>query len=266
MSRWRQNVFQFSVNLGENREVLDDKKLFNELFEDLIHREWIIGDNDYLENFCEKWGTILVKPLNGSGGKGIYKLNYAGLEELERHEKLQELNSENLIIEQVLEQRGLLHEFNPSSVNTMRVNTLLDEGEAIVLNAFLRVGRKGQITDNFHAGGTLWQIELKTGEIRFGTTVEGNTVYDNPDTGERITGEKLPCFDKALEMCKEAQKRLPMIPQVGWDVVISDNYIALIEGNASSGFRNSDTDRYVWKELKKYLYKHQVKIRTTRNG
>ena len=69
VSRWRQNLFQFSVNKfngnEENRQLLDDKGKFNTLFDDLIGREWILSNVS--EKEITDFMNILVRQSRPSG-------------------------------------------------------------------------------------------------------------------------------------------------------------------------------------------------------
>lgn len=162
------------------------------------------------------------------------------------------------LVEETIKQTGLLHELNPSSVNTMRVNTLIDDGIVTVLCCFFRTGRAGQVTDNFHAGGIKWQVDIKTGRILHGCTVQGEIVDTHTDSKICVSGLKIPDFEKALDMCRKAHLLLPEVPQIGWDVCISDDGISLIEGNSGSAVCNAEKDNNVWGIMKKYLYKHHI--------
>ena len=82
VSRWRQNTFQYSVNKyrgnNKNRALLDNKAQFNTLFGDLIGREWITSDatEEEITEFIQAKDNVIVKPLGGSSGKGIFGLDY----------------------------------------------------------------------------------------------------------------------------------------------------------------------------------------------
>ena len=263
VSRWRQNTFQYSVNKyqgnSENRILLDDKAQFNTLFGDLIGREWITSDETEKEitEFVQEKGNVIVKPLGGSSGRGIFALDYYTFV---NHGGVKIFSEGQFIVEEIIHQKGLLCEVNSSSVNTMRVNTLIDHGEPEVLCAFLRTGRKGSITDNLHSGGILWQINIQTGEIMFGVQADGLIVDTHPDSGIHLSGKKVKGFHEALRICLEAQKRIPEVPQVGWDVVISEDGIYLIEGNSGPGFWNCEKNNNCWKRMKKYLIDNHIQI------
>ncbi len=263
VSRWRQNIFQYSVNKFPgneyNRALLDDKAQFNKLFADLIGREWILSKatEEDIAKFIQLKNKVIVKPLGGASGKGIFSLDYNSFV---NQGGIKLFSDGDFIIEEILNQKGFLHEVNPSSVNTMRVNTLLDKGEAEALCCFLRTGRQGGITDNLHSGGILWQLDVNNGKIMFGVQADGRIVDKHPDSNIRLSGKELKGFHEAIHICLEAQKRIPEIPQVGWDVVISEDGVYLIEGNSGSGFWNCEKNNNCWRRIKKYLIDNKIKI------
>lgn len=261
-SRWRQNIFQFSVNRTPEkrafRALLDNKEAFNTFFHDFIGREWITSKRDEKEirDFLQKHRQVMAKPLTGSGGKGAFVLSYTTYQQ----QGNSVFGGGDYILEQVLSQKGFLHTVNPSSVNTLRVNTLYQNGHPVLLSAFLRTGKAGQITDNVHSGGINWQINPLTGEIQYGAAMEGDFCTAHPDSGVQMRGKRIPRFHEAIQLCFAAHDRVPEMPQIGWDVVISDDCLALLEGNSGPGINNYDGTIPAWPMMKKYLIDNQVPI------
>ena len=263
VSRWRQNIFQYNVNKRTDCSGLDDKAQFNRKYSKYLKREWILTKDvslDTLSTFIEKENEVIAKPLNGSGGKGIFKINWNTISDKEKESTLNVLMHNEYIIESVLKQKGYLHDINVDSVNTVRVNTLLENGQVSIISVGLRTGIKGQVTDNMHAGGIFWQVNPKTGEIGYGSRSVGKPFNEHPDSKIKVTGSTIPRFDEAVQICKEAQLITPNIPQIGWDVVISEDFVALIEGNSGAGISNILNSENLWKRLKKYLYKNKTDI------
>ena len=163
------------------------------------------------------------------------------------------------IIESLLKQQGFLNQINPNSVNTVRINTLIDGNNIRVLSVGFRTGVGTRVTDNSHSGGIFWQVNPETGQIAYGSRDFGKIFSAHPETGVVVTGAYIPRYQEALDLCFLAHKRLPSIPQIGWDVVISDDYLALIEGNSGPGIHNV-INKNEWKYMKKYMYKHCTDI------
>ena len=79
------------------------------------------------------------------------------------------MNGKPFVMESVLKQNGFLNQINPASVNTLRVNTLIDGDKIVVQACKFRTGVGDQITDNAHSGGILWLVDSETGQIATGS-------------------------------------------------------------------------------------------------
>ena len=264
VSRWRMNVFQDSVNQGEDKKYLDDKRLFNSKFKNFLGRDYLdaeISSKEEIQSFFEKHTLVFVKPIAGSSGRGVFLIEWQKESEENRKHFLEELTGKEFLLEEKIDQKGFLHELNPSSVNTLRMNTLIyPDGRVEFVNVFLRTGRKGKVVDNAHSGGILWHINSLNGEITYGCHEWGKKLLAHPDSKVTLTGQKIPRYSEAVETVKKAALLVPTVAQVGWDVVISDDGIFLIEGNSGSGIWNMSSKTKPWAMFKKYLYKYNVKI------
>lgn len=264
VSRWRMNVFQSSVNYGEDRKYLDDKRLFNERFKKLLGRDCLdasAANKQEVLSFFENHKVVFVKPVDGSSGSGIFIVEWQKESDERKTQLLNDCVGKEYLLEERIEQKGWLNEINPSSVNTIRMNTLLHpDGKVDLVNAFLRTGRSGQIVDNAHAGGILWHINALNGEITYGAHAWGKKILAHPDSKVTLAGQKIPRFSEAIEVVKQAALLVSSVKQAGWDVVISDDGIFLIEGNSGSGIWNMSSNTKPWTMFKKYLYKYNVKI------
>lgn len=264
VSRWRMGVFQVSVNQGEDRKYLDDKRLFNARFKDFLGRDYIEAESsskEEIEAFLKDHSTVFIKPIDGSSGRGVYSVEWNNETEENQQRLVEDLIGKCFLLEEKLEQTGWLNKLNPSCVNTIRMNTLrYPDGRVEFVNAFLRTGRKGKSVDNAHAGGILWHANALNGEITYGCHAWGKKLTVHPDSSIQLSGQKIPRFAEAVELVKKAAQLVPSIAQVGWDVVISEDGISLIEGNSGSGIWNMSSKTKPWTMFKKYLYKYNVKI------
>ena len=57
------------------------------------------------------------------------------------------------LVEETIRQHPEMERLHPGSINTLRVVTLLTNGEPYVMYALIRVGGKGQCIDNICSGG-----------------------------------------------------------------------------------------------------------------
>ena len=65
------------------------------------------------------------------------------------------------VIQEVLKQSNITSKFNPTSLNTFRISTLLLNGEFSVLTAMLRFGKEGSIVDKPFPGDVVTQEKFK---------------------------------------------------------------------------------------------------------
>lgn len=66
-----------------------------------------------------------------------------------------------------VEQHADIARFNPTSVNTLRLTLYRSvvTDECVVPSAIIRIGGKGSVVDNAHAGGGYVGIDVKTGRL-----------------------------------------------------------------------------------------------------
>lgn len=233
---------RFNGGLDNNSiavSVLSDKHLFNKKFSDFVHRKWIISDNLTKEDFhifCKELSEVIVKPLNGIQGKGIYKANVKDDSDIDVI--YNEIISSKFIIEEVIKQHPDISLINSTSINTVRIFTVKKcNGDIIVSDAAFRVGRFGKSTDNYHAGGIAFALDRDTGMvISRGIDENANSYYVHPDSNITMLGLRIPYWENVKKTCIEAHKKIFQLGYIGWDVVIlEDGNIELIEGNTFAG-------------------------------
>lgn len=199
---------------------------------------------------------IFVKPNTGSYGKGIRIIeinNNTNLEEL-----YDELKKEECIVEEVITQHTSLANFNPSSVNTLRLMTILGEDDKVkVLAACLRMGNGKKYADNFHHGGISALVDVKTGIVN-SVGMDGNfhRYILHPRTGTKIVGFQIPSWDRVIQCVTKAARLLPSVRHIGWDIAILENgEPIIIEGNSKPGFYALQTPDQIgkWPLYKEYF-------------
>ena len=199
---------------------------------------------------------LIVKPNDDYGGHGIFALDVRNEAELaSASAQLNALEKEH-IIEPYIRQTGLLHDLNPSSLNTVRVVTGRHcDGRVEVLLSYCRIGHAGSIVDNATSGGQLFFVDHRDGRIGEGMDFMGRRFREHLDSGETITGLQIPRWEEAMAFCISAHEYAPEgAVLVGWDVCISEDGLCLIEVNsfpAMSAPLPWQPDP--WGELKKLL-------------
>ncbi|MCD8574992.1 MAG: hypothetical protein LRY28_05840 [Erysipelotrichaceae bacterium] len=181
--------------------------------------------------------SLFIKPNDLKGGVGAFRIDEKSLQESELIQKIhhQVLNS-TMLIQETLVQHPLLNAINPSSINTIRLDTYQPlHGEARVIAGCMRFGRVGSVVDNPGTSkGFFVKLNLETQQLEgVGQqilTFGNQTFTHHPDTLHPLDGVKIPYVKEAMELVIKAtqsiQDRL-----IGWDVCITPNGPVLIEGN-----------------------------------
>ena len=198
-------------------------------------RDWIKTDDaltsDALAAFLSDKEQAIYKPLEGSSGQGIVKYEKKDWENLPLFmDQLSEAGPG--ILEEVVIQHPQMARMCPTSVNTVRIATLLGDKKEGIVYAFLRIGN-GRVMDNVDCGGMAARVDLASGKLlTVGADKQGNTFEKHPITGTPIIGFQVPYFEEAKAMCLEAMRVVPQVRFVAWDVAITPDGPRFIEGNS----------------------------------
>ena len=237
LTRGINNKFVKRLNEKEYWHIFDNKNEFNQTFSKFINRDWIYPiserEAETLE-FFKKHNVIFAKPNNGQCGKGIEKINVSEwkVEELYNHL----IDNKLELLEEPIKQHEDMNKLNPSSVNTTRMVTVMNEnGDVTILATFSRIGN-GKVVDNFNSGGMTAKVDRDTGVIIEEAVNKLGEVYEkHPISQTTIKGFQIPCWKEAREMVIEAAKLSPHVRYVGWDVAITVDGPTLVEGNQFPG-------------------------------
>ena len=219
--------------------VFNNKLLFNEKFKDYIGRGYIdaahCSDEDFKE-FCKNKKQIFCKPKDSCSGKGIYKIididNNTNIDELHKY-----MIDNDLFCEDVIIQNETMNKLNKSSINTIRITTVLKDDVAYPMYALLRIGLGDSSVDNVGSGG-IYTLLDDNGEIVNPCWSDKTitTYTKHPTNGFDLIGFKVPFFSEAIELCKKAAHVEPHVRYVGWDVAITKDGPILVEGNELPGY------------------------------
>ena len=212
----------------------DNKTEFNQLFHEQVKREWLnfsTATEDQFAEFLKGRGDIICKPIDGSSGQGILKCtpeDYADVHALYARLKAAGIG----IVEDKVIQHEAIAALCPTSVNTIRVATLLGDKKEGIVYAYIRIGN-GKVMDNVDCGGMAARIDLESGKLlTVGADKAGNTYTKHPITGTDIIGFTIPYWEEAKKMCLDAAQKVPQMRFVAWDVAITPNGPTFIEGNS----------------------------------
>jgi hypothetical protein len=255
---------------GANEPAGDQKVIFSKYVESLgapcpcIHAVIVKGHIyildvmaqtgiDWLLDLIEKSpGGIVFKPMIGSEGIGVafLKRNAQGYElngRIATHHDVKAvvMQLDNYLITDFVMQHEYAAKLYPQTTNTLRLLTLwdYDTDRPFLAAAVQRIGTsRSYPVDNFimGAGGLSALVDPDTGELGCGVyRSDAGPVrrYErHPENGNPIDGVYVPRWQETLADILRFSSRMPYLPLIGWDVVMTPNGYQIIEINPSSGF------------------------------
>lgn len=200
-----------------------------------------------------KPSSLVVKPVGGESGRNILiidKIEYSGDDlflldnkgELIKYELFTSLllkrNSgeyQGFLLEEKVPQHELLAQYNRSSLNTLRVITLLSKDNKVDIKlSSAKFGRDGSKVDNTGQGGLYVLIDPESGSLEHGVgglKYQGKVMFEHPDSKLSFKGFTVPYWSEVVKLCTKAACLAPFCRSVGWDVGISPKGPVFIEGN-----------------------------------
>ena len=226
------------MNDEDSFELFNDKWRTYEALSEFFGREALLVDDasklGNVEGFLRAHGRCVVKPLGGNCGRGV---SICGPDmDATVFESLL-VGGRGFIVEEAIEQDQAMAAFHPSSVNTVRIPTLVSSGEVHIFGPFFRMGRGASFIDNAGAGGVFANVEPSTG-ICFTAGVDevGQEYLRHPDTGKVIPGFQIPKWEEALALARKLARLVEGARYVGWDLALTPSGWVVVEGNSRGQF------------------------------
>ena len=217
-------------------EVVDSKRGFLANFEEFHRRNYLFlpCEKSDLKIFLSNNPVVFVKENYSNCACGVKKYHSEFV--LGDDTLLEKIAKIDGAIEEGVVQHDEMAKLNPSTVNTIRIATMVEKDKNIrICTAALRIGAKGADVDNNHAGGCAYEVDPESGVvICYGKTIEGKKNIYSP-TGRIVPGFQIPLWDKVKKDVISAAKKYPQARFVGWDVAIGKEAPIFIEANNCCG-------------------------------
>lgn len=213
----------------------NDKNYYSKIFAIIRQPQTVIRniggiylDSDYqiisrekcLERILEN-DEVICKPTQESGsGRGILFWNNSQIKEIE--DFLNDSSNKDFIVQQLICQHDALSKINPTSVNTIRICSLLRPDKVVVLSSCLRMGVGASRVDNHHAGGMSCGINDDGTLEKYAYYMDGTKVAKHPN-GVVFEGYNVPSYNKIVELVREAHQIIGNFKLVGWDIAVDKN-------------------------------------------
>ena len=178
--------------------------------------------------------NLIIKPsISTCGGWGVRRISdWENVDILNIRKEYP-----NAIIQQIVKQSACLNKLNSSSLNTIRISSLiLNDGTLMIPAATMRMGMNGSFVDNVCSGGVFVGIDIDSGTLKeFGYSRSSGRYKKfiaHPNSGVIFKGYKICGFEKVIEIIKSNAKYLPKTRLLGWDFTLDiENKPVMIEVN-----------------------------------
>lgn len=211
-----------------------------------------------------KWQEILsrlpkelfIKPVLGRSGMGSFAvvrendlLHFSGrigsVEDLYRYLMERVKSGQSFIIQPRLRTySSLMGIVSSKGLSTVRIITIMGNNKPQIIMSCFKMVRGNNEHDNFLKGlsnNLIVPINIDTGELK---QAWGSLRSDwpqmiqyasHPDTGKQIEGVILPFWHEICELALRAQKSVPLLPTIGWDIALTDDGVLIVEANTAYG-------------------------------
>ena len=239
-----------------------------------FHEDVIQGNYSSLIQVLDK-NDLVLKPVSGDGGVGIFIIrkidrhflidsSKAGWEEV--FDRLR--NLDGYLIQKKFTQKGFSNMIYPGSVNTMRIATIIDPvtHNPDIAYAVHRFGSENSVfMDNVNQGGITAFINMDDGRLSNGlrcsfTEAKKEVFESHPSSSMPILNAQIPDWVSLKNRINLMAARMPYLKYVGWDIILSDGELFVLEGNVSPGlgliqmFKPMSEFPKAWNFFKHYKY------------
>lgn len=219
----------------------DDKNVFPKLLPFANHPKKILqcenglfytGEKKILSReqaiaLCQNIEKALIKPtIATNSGRNVCMFSVKnGMTNIDglTVDKLFDRYGINFLIDEFVKQHPDMARLNPSSLNTLRVVTFRNEDKVYVCHASCRIGKPGNVVDNFAQGGMECEIDENGRLVEYAYTKVYSDRRTTTHTGVVLKGFQIPGFDKVKEFVTQAMYAIPQFNVLGFDIAIDEN-------------------------------------------
>ena len=176
---------------------------------------------------------FIIKPSkDSSGGKNVRKVKLPNISE--RTDCLKRLFNEykqDFVVQEIIRQHEETAQFNPESLNTIRVCSLFLNNKLSLLTCRLRCGQNGAVLDNIHSGGVFIPI-LSGGRLfEYGMDLHYRK-YTKSSNGIVFSRTVISNYTKIEEFVSKYHVYFPTCHLIAWDLAITeDGNVVMVEVN-----------------------------------
>ncbi len=175
--------------------------------------------------------SVVVKPSKENGGEGVKLFKRKGENLTDNEDNILSLSylensyKTNFLIQECLLQNEYMAQFNPTSINTLRIATYRDvkTGEINIIGALVRIGGKGSFVDNASAGGAFVSVD-ENGQLgKWVCNKYGQKSKKHNDIDFEKSEFIIPNWNSIKIFVINVAKRMPHMNLIANDIAIDIN-------------------------------------------
>lgn len=233
-------------NDWEEAKYIDNKCMYQDLFPEIVQPEvfvykmnglWFDSSHNLIskadiDSMLKNERELFIKQATESdGGHGVFYYNRN-----QNFWSLVEKIEGDIVVQRAVKQHKCLRDLNSSSVNTIRVLSLLTLEGVKIYSSILRMGINGAKVDNASSGGITCGI-TNDGRLKEVAFSKGGKKYlKHPDSGIAFFNYEVPGFKTIIDQIPKLHCRIPHFRLVSWDFAVDEfENPVLIEANLHYG-------------------------------
>jgi hypothetical protein len=175
-------------------------------------------------------GFVIKPSLDTGSGIGVkYIDNTSNINELFDNYRC------DYLIQLPINQHRFYKSLNPSSVNSLKIMSLLWEGETIILSVMIRIGARDSFTDNLSSKGAYVLSVNREGCIQGKKFSDMGSIYDIPQSLSGFYNKPIPGYFAVVDIINRLHIKMPYFKLISWDFAIDERENpVIIEYNLSS--------------------------------
>ena len=247
-----QDIFFSYIEMALNRyeySKLQDKNILDKVFDDVSQPNIIVkningffqADNCLIHKnqaiaTIANYDSFIVKPsIDSSGGTNVQKIefppNLTSDQKTLIIEKLLDDYNNNFVVQEFLDQSEEMNKLNPTSLNTIRICTYLNNSGVNVLFAVVRFGGQGYCIDNISQGG-FYSVINENGTLKEHAYDTWKKTITKTPGGSLLKDFTIPNYAGVVETAKKLHQQVPYFRMISWDIALDiNNTPILIESN-----------------------------------
>lgn len=219
--------------------LVSNKIDFLRTYADFVGRDWVdlrTCTDEELDAFLADHPTFFAKPDDSFGGQGVERMT-VGADEGGAELRARLSSEGHTLLEEPIRQHEDMNRLNASTVNTLRMVTVVLDGKPQLVYTIVRMGVGDACVDNATSGGIYTWVD-EDGVLRYPCfSDKTGFVYDtHPTNGLVFSGFEIPLYEEAKALALRAAMVEPRLGYLGWDVAITPDGPILVEGNTVPGY------------------------------